>query len=149
MHSSRLVLFILLLIWISGIFVNLIIPDSVVFNPVISSFYSNVCHQNHLKSFQFSGMYLPVCARCTGIYIGAFAFSIISLFYLFNTNSLKLLFISSIPLIIDVIFYNIGIYSYNPIISFLTGLFFGSVVFIYILNSLELFFKEKKLLRYE
>ncbi|EKQ57508.1 MAG: putative membrane protein [Clostridium sp. Maddingley MBC34-26] len=28
------------------------------------------CHQMHERSFSFKGYQFPVCARCTGIYIG-------------------------------------------------------------------------------
>ena len=33
---------------------------------------SAVCHQMAERSFIFDGMQMPLCARCTGIYIGAF-----------------------------------------------------------------------------
>ena len=33
---------------------------------------SAVCHQMAERSFIFEGMQMPLCARCTGIYIGAF-----------------------------------------------------------------------------
>ena len=33
---------------------------------------SAVCHQMAERSFIFNGMQMPLCARCTGIYIGAF-----------------------------------------------------------------------------
>ena len=33
---------------------------------------SAVCHQMVERSFIFDGMQMPLCARCTGIYIGAF-----------------------------------------------------------------------------
>ena len=34
---------------------------------------SLVCHQIPERSFHFAGFQLPVCARCLGIYLGAFA----------------------------------------------------------------------------
>jgi uncharacterized membrane protein len=35
---------------------------------------SHVCHQRPERSFQLSGVAMPVCARCTGLYLaGAFA----------------------------------------------------------------------------
>jgi hypothetical protein len=37
----------------------------------------------------------------------------------------------------DVIFYTIGLYHYNKIISTITGLLFGSSVFAYILTAIE------------
>ncbi|MBU6997442.1 MAG: DUF2085 domain-containing protein [Theionarchaea archaeon] len=34
-------------------------------------FFSPVCHQLPQRSFHIAGHQLPVCARCTGIYLGA------------------------------------------------------------------------------
>jgi hypothetical protein len=38
----------------------------------------------------------------------------------------------------DVILYSIGIYGYNKIIAVFTGILFGSAVFLYILNAIEI-----------
>jgi len=54
------------------------------------------------------------------------------------------LIISSVPMLIDVLFSSFGVYNYINIISFSTGLFFGSVVFIYILLSIEKVFTNSK-----
>jgi len=40
---------------------------------------SRVCHQRPERSFRFGGAPLPVCARCTGTYVGA-AFALMGLF---------------------------------------------------------------------
>jgi len=32
---------------------------------------SLICHQNPERSFHMAGVQLPVCARCTGVYLGA------------------------------------------------------------------------------
>jgi len=54
------------------------------------------------------------------------------------------LIISSIPMLIDVLFSSFEVYSYSKAISLSTGLFFGSVVFIYILLSIEKVFTNSK-----
>jgi len=42
---------------------------------------SGACHQNPQLSFFDGSLYMPVCSRCTGIYIG-FIFSIIAILVL-------------------------------------------------------------------
>lgn len=41
-------------------------------NIIMERIGSAVCHQMAERSFIFEGMQMPLCARCTGIYIGAF-----------------------------------------------------------------------------
>ena len=82
-----------------------------------------------------------VCARCTGIYFGASAASLLFLFPVkLKAFHLKYFLIASIPLAADVIFYNTGVYAYNKIVSLFTGIVWGSVVFIFILTAIEKYF---------
>lgn len=101
-------------------------------------FYATICHQNKTKSFCGNGISFLVCSRCTGIYFGAFVSSILIL----GTKRIdqikfnqQVLF--SIPMLLDVIFYSIGIYEYNKIIALSTGFLFGSTIFLYILHNAE------------
>ena len=48
-----------------------------------------------------------------------------------------MLSIAAIPMIIDVISTSTGIYSYHKVFALLTGIFFGSAVFAYILAVIE------------
>ena len=109
-------------------------------------FYSNVCHQDIRKSFTCNEISFLVCARCTGIYFGAFISSLIILLGNFSLSfKTKYLYIFSAPLLLDVIFYSSGIYQYNKYIASLTGFLFGSSIFLYILGAIEylLFIKQK------
>jgi len=42
------------------------------FNKILTWFLSGVCHQIPERCFLFNGMALPLCARCTGTFSGAF-----------------------------------------------------------------------------
>lgn len=91
-----------------------------------------VCHQIAERTFFVSGRQLPLCARCTGIYIGVFS----SFLYLAAQKRLKgdkpvsaafgvLLALGMMPLVLD------GVSSYmllretNNIIRLITGILFG------------------------
>ena len=50
----------------------------------------------------------------------------------------NLILAASIPMLIDVILYSSGLYDYNKNISFITGLFFGSIGIAYIYNGLKI-----------
>ncbi len=70
---------------------------------------------------------------------------------LFNVLKLKLgllpLFIFSAPLVIDAFAVRLNVYAYSKTIALLTGLLFGAIVLIYILetieNSFNLLYKRK------
>jgi hypothetical protein len=58
--------------------------------------------------------------------------------------STKLLLLSSIPIFIDILLYNIELYKYSQILALFTGLLLGSIGFIYIHKSvLELLNKDR------
>lgn len=111
-------------------------------------FYSTVCHQNENKSFTCNGIPFLVCARCTGIYFGTFLSSIIIIgtkrIDQINFNQ-QVLF--SLPMLLDVFLYSLGLYDYNKIIAASTGFLFGSTIFLYILSNVEylLFTKQNTL----
>jgi uncharacterized membrane protein len=143
----RIILFFVLLSWCIGFSLKSIFPDSaevIIFSPVLKKIYSSVCYQDELKTFTVSGEKLFVCIRCTGIYIGALIFSFISIFLRQNRTSKKLFLAGLSAVIADVILYSSGIFNYSKYFAFVTGFFFGSVAFLYILNILETeFFSEK------
>lgn len=61
-------------------------------------FFSPICHQIPERSFFFFGHQLPVCARCTGIYFGAFLGS----FFARKKAPPRLFLIAAlIPLVLD------------------------------------------------
>ncbi len=144
----RSIIFFSLLVWCTGFSFFVLFPQSSfgsVSFPILKHIYGLVCHQRIVKTFFINGNRLLVCARCTGIYLGALIFSLLSLFFFKKISlGIKLLYVSLIPMLADVVFTTFRIYSYVKIIAFTTGIFFGSVVFIYILTSIENNFLDKK-----
>ncbi len=129
-----------LFLWIAGfsVIVLNIREIAVLFIPA-KFLYSTVCHQNPAKTITCHSHSLLVCARCTGIYLGAFLASIPAFIFVKKRISLSInfLFFFSLPMLLDVIFLTLGVYSYSFYTAFFTGLLFGSTVFIYILASIE------------
>jgi uncharacterized membrane protein len=130
-----------------GFISAVIFPGSVyvlIASPFLKKIYSTVCHQHIEKTIAYNGHFFLVCARCTGIYLGALFISFISIFTLRRLpQKLTLLYIASIPMIIDVALTTTGLYGYSKITAFITGIFFGSAVFTYILAAIDNNFVDK------
>jgi len=99
----------------------------------------SVCHQLPVRTLLFGKILMPVCARCTGIYIG-FLFTIVFLFIVFRKRESDLppvyvivaavVFILSA--IVDGFFSYLGFYNTNNIIRIITGYMFGAGISIII-----------------
>jgi uncharacterized membrane protein len=106
--------------------------------PLFKKVYSNVCHQESYKLIGVGGHEFLVCARCLGIYTGVLIFSFISILTSIKPKQINKLIITSFVLIFtDILFYKTGLYGYSKYVAFGTGLFSGSVTFIYILSEFE------------
>lgn len=131
----------MLLIWCLGIFLPILVQsgDRTIANPTfIKKIYSPFCHQDEEKSIKINGSLLPVCSRCTGIYSGSLLISIILLVFR-KTPYLKFSSITllSLPMLIDVLGYSVGLYSYSKTIALITGFIFGSMIFLVIFEAVE------------
>ena len=74
----------------------------------------------------------------SGNYTGVLIFSFISIFIKIIPKQLtKVLIISIGIILVDILFYKIGIYQYSKTLAFGTGIFSGSIAFVYILNEFE------------
>lgn len=137
----RILIFILLLIWNLGIFSQYFITlnkNFLLVYPFVKKSYSLVCHQQESKLIYVGTVSSEVCARCSGIYLGALTFSLFSVFVRTKKYpSNRFLFISTLPMFIDVFLYSIGIYQYSKTIAFVTGFLFGSVGFSYFYGSVN------------
>lgn len=139
--SSKIILFLFISFWCIGFAYPLsrLIGLS---NPILEFFlknsYGNVCHQQHDKLLEISGIKLFVCWRCAGIYLGAFTASFFDLFISKKILITNFLFLaSSIPMLVDVTLYSLGIYSYSNWTAFLTGMVFAFITFNYVATIFE------------
>lgn len=140
------VFFLFTIIWFFGIFIEWGIPyleELVFLNLLADRSYSLVCHQDAEKLVTSDLYSSKVCARCTGIYAGAVLTIALLAFIKYKEKiEIRYLIAASVPIFIDVLLYNSGIYDYSKPIAFFTGLLFGSTGFFYIASGIEKFINE-------
>jgi len=93
---------------------------------------SGICHQKILVTFEYNKVYMPVCSRCTGIYIG-FLFSLIILLLIErriksevpSTKVLVSITASVLFIGLDIFLTSYGIVEPNNLIRFITGFIVG------------------------
>ncbi|MGM0366386.1 MAG: DUF2085 domain-containing protein, partial [Actinomycetota bacterium] len=95
---------------------------------------SSVCHQIPSRTLVIGGIYLPLCGRTTGIYLG-FLISAIILFFLFSKENelaplyvLIIFFLLIASTAIDWVLSHLGIYESSNNIRFITGFLAGSSI---------------------
>ncbi|MHB1253139.1 MAG: DUF2085 domain-containing protein [Candidatus Humimicrobiaceae bacterium] len=99
----------------------------------------SVCHQLPERTLLFGKILMPVCSRCSGIYIG-FLFTIVFLFILFRKRESDLppvyVIVAAVVFILSTIFDGffsyLGFYNTNNIIRIITGYMFGAGISIII-----------------
>jgi uncharacterized membrane protein len=144
----RILISLLILTWTAGVFAEFIIPlksGAASLLPFLNIAYSNVCHQNSAKAIAFGVHHSLVCARCSGIYIGASLLSILVIFVNVSLGSALKRWMPTVivlPMLADVIFYRAGLYEYSKNAAFFTGLLSGSAGFLYILDAFKNFINE-------
>lgn len=90
------------------------------------------CHQKSERSFFIKGNQMPVCARCTGIFLGVFFGLGISLFIMVRIDNnvhkkiLKLFFVGYLLLAIDVTGQSVGLWHSINAVRILSGILAGS-----------------------
>lgn len=141
--NLKLIFTLLTFLWTLGIFSPCLFKrENLLTYHILKMVYSPVCHQNPEKSFSCNHLYFLVCARCTGIYFGALVVSLLNLLPVSVSVSKRFLLFSAFPMLIDVIFINLGLYQYNKVIAFVTGNIFGASVFIFIFEVVKDYFIE-------
>ena len=76
------------------------------------------------RSFKYKGKQFPLCARCTGIFIGYFTFPIFQ--FQIIEPSLLLIILLSIPMFVDSITQSMNYRESNNLLRVITGFFFGA-----------------------
>ncbi len=138
--TIKVFLFTVLTIACAGIAFDILFPDykdNFIVSFILKNFWGNVCHQEHNKSLSIDGSYMLVCSRCTGIYFGAWVISFISLFIRQMKINLSLIIICALPMLADILLYNLRIYEYSKAIAFFSGVIFSSGVVIFFLNNIK------------
>lgn len=137
----RSFVFLLISIWCIGFSLKSLSDGSVLSlasSPILNLFYHNVCHQSDHKLLIINGFPLLVCARCSGIYFGALLTSTYTLFSFRNIKPSNVVFkIALVMLSVDVILNNLVLNDYNKFSAFFTGLFFGVVCCLVVINIIE------------
>jgi len=83
-----------------------------------------ICHRIPQRTFKIKGRYFPVCARCTGFYIGAFSYFILA-YFVYVQYTVYLIFIAflmMIPAFLDGFTQLVGSRESDNKLRLLTGL---------------------------
>jgi len=146
----RLFLLTVLSVWILG-FIQLpfISQQNSLIHYLLSRIYSVVCHQETGKCFIIADRSMLVCARCTGIYLGSLIIGLITFNYKIPIIGMNVLLLALVPLFLDVLFTGFGIHTYSKFVALSTGLIFGSVIYLILINEFENYFSIKSIKRNE
>lgn len=113
----------------SSFFIN---SENNIVSLIGKNLFSKVCHMEEGKLFHLHGINTLLCSRCSGIYAGALFTGIMLLAGHLHLPLKREYFIYFIlPALLDSGAVLIGIYSYNFILSFITGILLGIFGFYY------------------
>lgn len=94
---------------------------------ILMSWSNLICHRKPERSFFIKGFQFPVCARCTGFYMGLIIYFVYAYFFFVNYTYSMMLFaiLLLLPSIIDGSTQFIGNRESNNILRLITGLMGG------------------------
>ncbi len=96
--------------------------------PYLALFFG--CHQRVERSFQLFGKNLPLCSRCTGIYLGTFLVLAVNYYFDFP---FYIYLIAGVPLLVDGLLQRYSQYTSTNSRRFITGLLF-SLTLVYLFS---------------
>ncbi len=113
--------------------------------------FSPLCHQDPGRSFSLAGFPLAVCARCAGIYLGAFlglaARPLVRPLTDLRPPRTPVFLAVSLPLAVDAVGNLLGLWRSPGLLRFAVGLLWGPILPFYLLAGLGSLFasgREKK-----
>jgi uncharacterized membrane protein len=93
---------------------------------------SQICHQRSERSFNWSGVQMPVCARCLGLYVAAAFGALLALAIGAASRRLMLgrgaLAVAALPMLASVGLEWLRVMEGTNLLRFISGLPFGAVV---------------------
>ena len=112
----------------------------------LSTLFSFLCHQNAARSFDIDGLLLPLCQRCTGVYVGmgiSFIWLIANRYYKKSLLPRSIIYVNIVSVAIMPIF-GFHLLDPGPGWRLWSGLIFGNAVAFLILPGSSLICNEGK-----
>jgi uncharacterized membrane protein len=107
--------------------------------PFLYACFSPICHQRPERSFFAFGYPLAVCARCSGIYLGALvgilAYPFVRGFDALRLPKARTLAVFSALIICDTAANVLGLWNTGPLLRLATGLIWGSLLPFYFMTG--------------
>ena len=121
------------LCWVAAIFVSPITiasPHRVIAVPsaLVYEVGSHICHQRPERSFHIGGRQMPVCARCTGLYVSAAAaipFALVAATALSSRRSRAILVVAALPTVTTWALEYVGVADFSNVARALAALPLG------------------------
>ena len=112
----------------------------------LSTLFSFLCHQNTARSFEIEGLLLPLCQRCTGVYVGmgiSFIWLLANRYYKKSLLPRSIIYVNIVSVAIMPIF-GFHLLDPGPGWRLWSGLIFGNAVAFLILPGSSLICNEGK-----
>jgi len=112
----------------------------------LHTLFSFLCHQNVARSFEINGLLLPLCQRCTGVYLGmgiSFIWLLANRYYKKDLPPRSIIYVNIISMLIMPVF-GFHILDPGPAWRLWSGLIFGNAVAFLVLPGSSLICNDGK-----